>query len=534
MKNSPLGTTRRALFGAAGGLALAPAAPSAQQAVPPPRRGGTMTIMFATEPNSLVSLVSSNSLTVSAKVTEGLIWYDNEMVAHPQLATSWEVAPDGLTYAFRLRQGVKWHDGKDFTAADVVKSIEILKQSHPRGRATFAHLTRIETPDDHTVVLKLAKPVPYLLRAFAAAESPMVPKHIYDNTDPFTNRNNSAPIGTGPFRFKEWVRGSHVIYERNPDYWDQPRPYLDQLIVKFVPDAAARSAALESGEIDLGYRTPVALSDVERLRSAGNLVFETKGYEYSNNVVSVNFNLDNPHFTKLPVRQAIAHALNMPVICRTIYYGNYTPCASPIAPFLGEYHDPSPSPYQFNLARAEQLLEEAGYPRGAGRVRLRIMLEANPTVEEPRRVTDFIRAALSRIGVAAEIRTADFGSYAKRVYTDREFDLTTSNMSNLFDPTVGVQRLYWSKNYVRGVPFSNATHYNNPRVDELLEAAAIEFDPVKRRAQFKEFQEIVMREIPDVNIGVPRWNTVHNKRALGHSITADGVEGSFSHAYVTS
>ncbi len=109
------------------------------------------------------------------------------------------------------------------------------------------------------MVLKLDAPIPYLIKAFAAAESPIVPKHIYDGTDPFTNTNNVRPIGTGPFRFKEWVRGSYVIYERNADYWDQPRPYLDQLIVKFIPDAAARSAALESGEIDLGYRTPVAL-----------------------------------------------------------------------------------------------------------------------------------------------------------------------------------------------------------------------------------------------------------------------------------
>ncbi|MBW6398202.1 ABC transporter substrate-binding protein [Roseomonas sp. HJA6] len=531
MTAAHLPTTRRGLIGGFAGLAATSGAASAQS-VPPPRRGGTMTIMFPSEPPVLVSLVSSNSLTVSAKVTEGLLWYDNDMVAHPQLAREWEVSPDGLTYVFKLREGVKWHDGRDFTSEDVAASLAILKQSHPRGRSTFAHLTRVETPDPHTVILKLGTPVPYLIRAFAAAETPIVPKHIYDGTDPFTNRNGYAPVGTGPFRFKEWVRGSHIIYERNPEYWDQPRPYLDQLVVKFIPDAAARSAALESGEVDLGYRTPVALNDVERLRTAGNLVFETKGYEYSNNVVSVNFNLDNPHFAKLPVRQAIAHALNMPVICRTIYYNTYTPCASPIAPFLTEYHDLSPSPYAFDIARAERLLDEAGYPRGANRIRLRTMMEANPTVDEIRRLCDFTRAALSRIGIAVEVRTADFGSYAKRVYTDRDFDLTASTMSNLFDPTVGVQRLYWSKNYIPGVPFSNATHYSNPRVDALLEGTAVEVDPVKRKAMFKEFQEIVMREIPDVNIGVPRWYTIHNRRALGHSVTADGIEGSFSHAYI--
>jgi len=531
MTEHRLPATRRVVLGGAAGLLLAPRPGRAQDA-PAPRRGGTMTIMFYTEPPSMVSLVSSNSLTVSAKVTEGLLWYDNAMRPQPQLATAWDVAPDGLTYTFTLRQGVKWHDGQDFTAADVAASLAILKKSHPRGRSTFAHVTEVLTPDPFMVVLKLDAPIPYLLKAFAAAESPMVPKHVYDGTDPFTNKNNASPIGTGPFRFKEWVRGDHVVYERNNEYWDSPRPYLDQLVVKFIPDAAARSAALESGDVDLGYRTPVALSDVERLRAAGKLGFETKGYEYSNNVLSLNFNTENEYFAKLPVRQAVSHALNTAAICKTIYYDTFTPCAAPIAPFLGEFHDPAPPPYKFDTTRADALLDEAGHPRGPNRTRFRIVFEASPTTEESRRLGDFVRAALSRVGIAVEVRVSDVGSYIKRVYTDRDFDLTCTTFSNLFDPSVGVQRLYWSKNIARGVPFSNTTYYRNPRVDELLEAAAIEPDPAKRRAMFMEFQEIVMHDAPDINVGVPRWYTIHNRRAWGHSITADGVEGNFAHAYI--
>lgn len=527
--------SRRGLLGAASALAAGVPAPAAlAQGAPVPRRGGTMTIMFYTEAPTLVSLISTNSLTVSAKVTEGLIWYDNAMQPQPQLATSWEIAPDGLTYTFRLRQGVKWHDGKDFTSADVVHSLEILKKSHPRGRTTFAHVVGMETPDPYTVVLKLDAPIPYLIKAFAAAESPIVPKHIYEGTDPFTNRNNTAPIGTGPFVFKEWVRGSHVIYERNPNYWDQPRPYLDRLVVKYVTDAAARSAALESGEVDLGYRTPVALNDVERLQKAGQLVFETKGYEYSNNVMSINFNTKSEYLSRLPVRQAVSHALNTAAICRIIYYGTFTPCASPIAPFMAEYHDPSPTPYPFDIAKAEKLLDEAGYPRGADRTRFKLTFDASPVVEESRRLGDFVRASLGRIGIAVDVRASDYGTYVKRIYTDRDFDFCCTTLSNLFDPTVGVQRLFWSKNIVTGVPFSNGTQYSNPRVDALLEAAMIEPDPAKRRAQFLEFQRIVMHDAPDVQVGVPRWYTIHNRRAQGHSVTADGIEGNFAHAFIAS
>lgn len=541
MNHDDSSPTRRAFLGAASGLVLGSRLAAAQGPAPQsstgeaaaPKRGGSMTIMFFSEPPTLVSLVNTNSLTCSAKVTEGLLWYDHDMQAHPQLATAWTISPDQLTYTFTLRQGVKWHDGHDFTSADVAASIAILKKLHPRGRGTFAHVAEVQTPNDHTVVLKLDAPIPYLIKAFAAAESPIVPKHIYDGTDPFTNPNNAAPIGTGPFRFKEWVRGDHVIYVRNDQYWDNPRPYLDQLVVKFIPDAASRSAALESGDVDLGYRTPVAYSDLERLRAAGKLAFETKGYEYSNNVMSIEFNLDNGYLSKLPVRQAISHALNTAAICKTIYYGTFEPCASPIAPFLKEYHDPAPTPYPFDVAQADKLLDAAGYPRGADRMRFHLRFEASPAVEESRRLGDFVRAALARIGIGIEVRASDIGSYLKRVYTDRDFDICCTSFSNLFDPTVGVQRIYWSKNIVKGVPFGNTSYYRNERVDALLEAAAIEPDPAKRKAEFKEFQQIVMHDAPDINVGVPRWYTIHNKRALGHSVTADGIEGNFAFAYVT-
>jgi peptide/nickel transport system substrate-binding protein len=548
MSQDDLLPTRRALLAATGGLLLARRAnaqtPAARPATvsgsesedlaPAPKRGGSMTIMFMSEPPMLLSLVNTGSLTCSAKVTEGLLWYDHAMQPHPQLATGWTISPDQKTYTFTLRQGVRWHDGQNFTSADVAASLAILKKFHPRGRSTFAHLAEVQTPDDHTVVLQLNAPIPYLIKGFAAAETPIIPRHVYDGTDPFTNRNNSAPIGTGPFRFKEWARGEHVIYERNADYWDSPRPWLDQLVVKFIPDAASRSAALESGEVDLGYRTPVAYGDLDRLREAGKLAFETKGYEYSNNVNGLEFNLDAPNVSKLPVRQAITHAVNTAAICKTIYYGTFEPCAAPIAPLLAEYHSPEPGPYPFDIAKAEKLLDDAGYPRGADRTRFRMTFDVNPTTEEGRRLGDFLRASLARVGIALEVRLSDIGSYIKRIYTDRDFDVCCTGFSNIYDPSVGVQRVYWSKNIVKGVPYSNTSYYRNARVDELLEAAAIETDPAKRRAEFLEFQHIVMHDAPDINIGVPRWVTIYNKRVQGHSITADGLEGNLAHAYIVS
>ena len=146
-----------------------------------------------------------------------------------------------------------WHDGAPFTSADVAWSLmNVWKTLHGRGRATYANVERADTPDARTVVLHLSQPSPAIMNALAAAESQVLPRHRYEGTDVLTNPLNNAPVGTGPFRFKEWRRGSAVVVERNPDYWDAGKPYLDAIVMRFIPDGAGRSAALETGEALLG------------------------------------------------------------------------------------------------------------------------------------------------------------------------------------------------------------------------------------------------------------------------------------------
>lgn len=174
---------------------------------------------------------------------------------------------------------MKWQDGKPFISADVAYSIQLLRQVHPRARTTFANVTEIATPDPDTVVITLSKPAPYLIKAFSSSETPILPKHLYEGTDPLTNPANNAPIGTGPFRFVKWVRGSYIEYVRN-DYWDNGKPYLDRIIVKVIDDPAARTVAFEDGSVDLSGDTPVPLSDLDRLKANPTLGLETRGYEF--------------------------------------------------------------------------------------------------------------------------------------------------------------------------------------------------------------------------------------------------------------
>jgi len=500
-----------------------------------PTRGGTLTVLIDPEPPTLTTIAHSagSSVLISAKTTEGLLTYGFDLAPQPQLATAWAVSADGLQYTFTLRRGVRWHDGRPFTSADVAHSIGLLKQYHPRGRATFSSVTEVRTPDAHTAVLVLSKPVPYLLTALSASESPIVPKHLYENGKADANPANNAPIGTGPFVFKEWVRGSHVTYERNPDYWDNPKPYVDRLIVRFIPDAAARAAAIEKGEVHLSPGTPVPLGDVERLRAKPNLVFEPNGYQYINNVSRVEFNLENPALRDLRVRQAIAQAINRQVVQKTVWYGQGRLIPGPVHPALAKFYVPDLPVLAFNPKQAEALLDEAGFTRGKAGPNLRLKLALTPIPNEGgQRTAEYLKQALGRIGIDVTINGQDFATYVRRIYTERAFDLHVSVMSNTFDPTVGIQRLYWSKNFKKGLPFSNGSGYDNPEVDRLLEAAAIEIDETKRQQEFAEFQRHIARDLPDITLLALDNYTIADRRVRGHTVGADGIAGNLAGAWI--
>ncbi|MEB0208504.1 ABC transporter substrate-binding protein [Pseudomonas sp. CCC3.1] len=500
-----------------------------------PVRGGTLKLHIAIEPPILVNLThtAGAAVYITGKVTEGLLNYDMDLKPLPQLATAWTVSEDGLAYTFSLRQDVKWHDGQDFSADDVVFSLNTLKNSNPRGRATFANVASITAINPHLVQLTLSKPAPYLLTALAACESPIVAKHVYGEARPETHPNASAPIGTGPFVFKEWVRGSHVILERNPNYWDAPKPYLDRIIVRFIADSAATVAALEAGEIDISTGG-VPLSDIERIKINPRLSIEDRSEPYINGITRVEFNLDNPYLKQHAVRVAIAHAINLEFIRKTIFLGYGQPLYGPISPDMKNFYAHDLPRYAFDVAKANQLLDDAGLARDAQGVRFKLTLDPLPGPETYRRTADYIKQALAKIGIQVTLRSQDFATYVKRVYTDRDFDFTLNGMSNLFDPTVGVQRLYWSKNFQPGVPFSNGAHYNNPQVDQLLEAAAVETDVQKRFALFAEFQKTVVEDLPDLGISTLVNPIVYDKRVKQFFVGAQGLVSNAAEIFIAS
>jgi peptide/nickel transport system substrate-binding protein len=520
---------RKTLFAAL--LAFTLAETSLTPALAVPDHGGTLTWLVTPEPASIIPLTTTagGNAEIGPKIVEGLLTYDKDLNPQPLLASEWSVSKDGLQYRFTLRRGVKWHDGKPFTSADVAFSILTLKQVHPRGRSTFANVVDVKTPDPYTAIIELSKPAPFLLTALSGSESPIIPKHLYEGTDIASNLYNSAPIGTGPFVYKAFVRGSYILLERNSDYWDKPKPYIDKIIVRFLPDSAARAAALESGSANLGDQT-IPLSDVKRFEALPNFSVDTTNWPYSSNHQQLIFNLDTPILKNKAVRKAISQAIDVFALNRVVWYGYGQVSAAAIGVVSTKFHDADIHYFPYDIEKANAALDAAGLKRGADGKRFKLRLLFNP-FQEPR-AADFVRQSLARVGIDGEIESYDFATYVKKTYTDRAFDITLEALANGFDPTVGVQRVFWSKNFKIGLPFSNAAHYSNPEVDRLLETASVETNETKRRQLFIQFQQIVHDDIPSIEFGANPSITIVSKKIGDYAPTGEGLKGNFSSLYI--
>lgn len=502
------------------------AAPGTTWAQPKP--GGTLTFAMKNDSGTLAAINNTSSTATSTKIFEGLLTYDYELKPQPLLATAWTVSADGLLYSFTLRDGVSWSDGKPFTSADVAFTIARLKEAHPRGRATFANVVEVRTPDRLKAEIVLSKPAPYMLTAMSSSESPMIPKHVFEGVDAAAPPTDAQLVGTGPFVLAERVRGSYAVFNRNPLYWDTPKPYVDRLVIRFISDGAARTAALEAGDVDLLYQ-PGSLSDVSRLKDHPTIAVTVRNFAYTGPQHQLMINLDNPYLKDLRVREAIAHAIDAKALVTVVYQGQAQISQSPIGVALPTYNDPTLQPRGFDVGLANKILDEAGYKPGANGIRFSLRLMTNSDLDP--RINEFLKQSLRRIGIDGAIATSDFAVYIKTVYTDRAFDLTYESLSNTFDPTIGVQRGYWSKNFKIGLPFSNSSHYANPEVDALLEAAAVESDPAKRKQQFNEFQRLINRDLPAINLASP-LGTIFAKKTLRNYVPgAEGIFNSFANVY---
>ena len=494
-------------------------------------RGGTLNTILQPEPPMLNIAVNQQTptQTVSSKMFLGLLTYSFDLKPMPSLAKSWTVSPDGLTYTFNLEPEAKWHDGKPLTSEDVLYTVnEFLPLTHPRAKAVFGHCESITAPDAHTVVFKLKAPFGPFMGAFDVSNLPVMPKHIYAGTDIIKNPANLKPIGSGPYKLKEWVRGSHIHLVRNEDYFKKGKPYLDAVIYRIVPDGASRALALENGTVQMTQWTDLELFDAQRLSKSANLAMTTKGYEYFAPIMWLELNnrvkpLDDKRF-----RQAIMHAIDRNFIKDKILYGFGKVATGPINSKT-KYYEANVTKYDFSIDKAKALLDEMGLKPDAKGTRVTVRLPVSPYGEMVQRTCEYIRQSLAKVGIAVVLESTDPGSYTQRV-SNWDYDLNLSWLYQFGDPALGVTRNYLTAN-IRKILFTNTVGYSNPQVDKLADQAAVEVDEAKRQALYSEMQKIIVDEVPIAWLVEMEFPTIHDKRLQNVVTTAIGVHESFDTVY---
>jgi peptide/nickel transport system substrate-binding protein len=512
-----LGRTARAVLAVTWGLALAVAAPAAA-----PAAGKDFVIGFLGDATSLNPVVATDGQSYIAEwpIFDSLVELDEKLGVRPLLAESWEVSRDGLTYTFRLKKGVKWHDGKPFTARDVAftfYSVLDPKVTTPHrayfdALVGFPELTNKDNPkkpeelpvrpidilDDHTVRFHLRYPYGAFLAVLVNPRAGIVPEHVLRGQDLNTAEFNRKPIGTGPFRFVEWRRGDRLVLEANPEYHGG-RPALDRLIYRVIPDAVVLLQELRAGGVDFIERPP--LTEVARLKQTPGvrvLTADNTSYTY------FGFRQDLAPFDDLRVRRALYHAVDVQAIVREVLQG-YGAVATGQFPPGSWAFDPSVKPYAYDPARAKALLAEAGWKPGADGVlakdgkRLAFAIRHDQADQTVKDTAIIIQEFLKKIGVEARLEPLDWPTFVKKLFAS-DFEAIVVGWTNFHDPDPFGYSI-WHSSQWKG---RNFAHYRNPRADQALEVARRTADQAERKRHYAEFSRILMEDAPYVFLYFPQ------------------------------
>lgn len=474
-----------------------------------PVRGGTLVVAIVSDPGHLNPAITTSGATHAASelLYNGLLGRDERGDPVPELAESWQVEQGGAVYRFRLRDGVKWHDGTAFTASDVKFTFEeVLLKFHARTRASMGGLlSGVEAPDDRTVVFRFKQPYAPLLYQLDATEAPIIARHVYQGTDPQTNSANINPIGTGPFKFGSYTKGTEIRLARNPAYFKPGLPYADGLVMRIIPDLSVQVLALENGEVDFLWELPGPLQS----RIKGDSRFQTARTGYhpggSNCIMTMSFNLERPILKELRVRQAVAQALDRQTFLAQILFGDGKVAAAPISSEIPWAHAAGLNMPKTDRAEAEKLLDGVGWkkegdgPRTARGVsgiadgtRLSIDFLHFPTFTK---YAELVRQQLGAVGIGVVLKTLEPAVFAPTVFRDRNFDSNVISYCNGPDPEIGVRRMYHSSQ-IGPAPFTNAAAYRNPRVDALFDEASRSVERDRRSRLYRQIQEIAVQDLP--------------------------------------
>lgn len=401
---------------------------------------------------------------VFINVFEGLTQVDRDGSVKPALAESWTVSNDGKTYVFKLREGVKFHDGSDFTAEDVVFSYDRARaeDSVNAQKGKFEPIDSVVADSASQVTVTLKRPTGDFLFHMGTGDAVIVAPESAD-------ANKSNPVGTGPFTFAKWVKGDQIELARNPDYWGDA-PALAKATIKVIGDSAAAFNALMSDGVDGFpiYPAPENLPQFEADPRFAVVVGSTEG----ETILSTNN--AKPPFDNIKVRQAIAHALDRQAIIDGAMFGYGTPIGSHFAPHHPAYVDLTGT-YPKNIEKAKALLAEAGYPDG---IKATIKL---PPPSYARRGGEILASDLKKAGIELEIIPLEWAQWLEQVFRGKDYDLTIVSHTEAGD--IGI--------YARDGYYFN---YDNPDFKALMSKLNETTDTDARYALMKQAQETIAKD----------------------------------------
>lgn len=470
----------------------------------------TLTFLIESMPTNLDPRIGTDAQSedLDGLIFDGLLQRDAQMNLVPDLAESWET-PDPQTYVFHLRHGVKFHDGRALTSADVKFTLDSIREGSLQTpkRGAFRLVDSVKTPDDSTVVVHLSEPYSSFLYNVTRLAIGIVPR---GSGAAFA----SDPVGTGPFRFVGMTEDEDVVLERNPNYFGKV-PKIDRVRFRIVPQAIVRALELRKGTADIGGVNSLTPDMVIALAKQSSLrVEESAGTQ----LAYVAFNFDDPILSHREVRQALAYATDRESIVRYLLRGKARPADSLLPPNNWAY-DGDVKQYPYDAAQAERLLDAAGFRRGPDGIRFHLTLKTS-NEESARLLGEVLASQWKRVGVALDLRSletatfyADISRGTFQLYTLRWTGYTNQD-PDIFD------YVYNSK---RVPPLgANRGHYHDPEIDALLDRQRIEMDRDKRKAILSQIQKLVAEDEPYIDLWYMDDVCVYQTRVAGIIIPPGG------------
>jgi peptide/nickel transport system substrate-binding protein len=492
---------RLRLFALAGVLALAGCQST-------PRDSRTVVFLIESSPANLDPRVGTDGQSehIDELLFDGLVAHDANFQFTPALAERWD-QPDPLTWAFHLRDGVHFHDGRKMTARDVVWSVDSMRNGtviSPKA-ATYASVAKIEAPDERTVVFHLKHADNFLLRNLATGAIGIVP----DGSGRDFWRH---PVGTGPFRFVSQQIDQDVVLERNPLSWFRS-PKIERVRFTVVPDAITQALELEKGSADLAVNS-LPMDALPVLARRPDLeIADSPGTQ----IQYLAFNIRDSLLKQPQVRKAIACAIDRKLIIATLLHGHAQPAQSLLPANHWAWTD-AVERYDYDPVRAEQMLDQAGLRRGSNGIRFHLTMKTS-TFEDVRLLAAVLQQQLAKVGIVLDQRSYEFATFYSDV-TRGAFQMYSLRwIGGNEQPDI----FGYAFSTVRFSPKgANRGHYSNVRLDTLLDDAATNLDYDQRRRDYVEAQQILAHDLPAVNLWYLDTVVVHNRRLAHVTPTPSG------------